>query len=145
MLRSWKAGHCFTYNPKGTHEPIFSNRIGLFLGHISLSNWQNNFIYFNIYIHEKEQFWPRGEFYPIKIQPNDYKVLRFQMKKKVSKMQNNNCNDKKEFSFTSCLNNYLKNEVGCSLKLFDKQDSFPKCLKKSQLLKIKVYTLFTSV
>ena len=141
MLRSWKGGHCFTYNPKGTHEPIFSNRIGLFLGHTDLFNQQNNFIHFNIYIHEKGQFWPRGKFYPIKIQPNEYKVLRFQKKKQASKMKNNNCNDNKEFSFTSCINNYIKNEVGCSLKLSNKQDSYSKCLRKSQLLKMKVSVL----
>ena len=140
FLRSWESGHCYTYNPRGKQEPIFSNRIGLFLGHTALFNSQNNFKNFIIYIHEKGQFWPRGKFYPISILPNEYKVLRFQKKKQISKKENNNCNGNKKFSFTSCVNDYIKNEVGCSLKLFDEKDSFQKCFKKSQLLKMKVKT-----
>ena len=113
--------------------------MGIFLGYRKLfKKSTTNFENFIIYIHEKGQFWPRGEFYPISILPNEYKVLRFKLKKESSKKENNNCNDNKMFSFTSCVYNFIKNEVGCSLKLFDKQDSFPKCLKKSQLLKIKV-------
>ena len=118
---------------------MFSNRIGLFLGHTKLyNNSSTNFRNFYVYIHEKGQFWPRGKFYPISILPNEYKVLQFQKKRQVSKKENNNCNDEKEFSFTSCINNFIKNKVGCSLKLFDKRDSYSKCLTKSQLLKTKV-------
>ena len=142
FLRSWESGHCYTYNPTGKQEPMFSNRIGLFLGHTKLFNLSNNFRNFYVYIHEKGQFWPRGKFYPIRILPNEYKVLEFQKKRQVSKKENNNCNDKKEFSFTSCVHNFIKNKVGCSLKLFDKQDSYSKCFKKSQWLKTKVNTIF---
>ena len=117
---------------------MFSNRIGLYLGHTKLFNRLNNFKLFYIYIHEKGQFWPRGKFYPISLLPNEYKVLIFQKKKQVSKKENNNCNDNKEFSFTSCIKDFIKNKVGCSLKLFDEQDSYIKCPTKSQLLKIKV-------
>ena len=138
---SWESGHCYTYNPRDKLEPVFSNRIGLFLGHTKLFNFEsNNFKNFFIYIHEKGQFWPREEFYPISILPNEYKVLRFQKKIKTSKKETNKCNDNKKFSFTSCLKNYIKNEVGCSLQLFVKQDSYPKCRTKSQLLQIKVKT-----
>ena len=119
---------------------MFSNRIGLYLGHTKLFNRLNNFKLFNIYIHENGQFWPRGKFYPISLLPNEYKVLKFQKKKQVSKKENNNCNDNKEFSFTLCINDFIKNKIGCSLKLFDDQDSFSKCSTKSQLLKIKVTT-----
>ena len=141
FFSSWGSGHCYTYNPRGQQEPIFSNRIGLFLGHTKLFNFKsNNFKNFFIYIHEKEQFWPRGEFYPISILPNEYKVLRVQKKIQASKKENNKCNDDKKFSFTSCIKNYIKKAVGCSLQLFDKQDSFPKCWTKSQLLQMKVKT-----
>ena len=121
---------------------MFSNRIGLFLGHTKLFYPLNNFRNFYVYIHEKGQFWPRGKFYPISILPNEYKVLKFQKKRQVSKKENNNCNDKNEFSFTSCINNFIRNKVGCSLKLFDNQDSYSKCFKKSQWLKTKVQKIF---
>lgn len=121
---------------------MFSNRIGLFLGHTKLFYPLNNYRNFYVYIHEKGQFWPRGKFYPISILPNEYKVLKFQKKRQVSKKENNNCNDKNEFSFTSCINNFIRNKVGCSLKLFDNQDSYSKCFKKSQWLKTKVQTIF---
>lgn len=122
---------------------MFSNRIGLFLGHTKFDNNPSNlFRNFYVYIHENGQFWPRDKFYPISILPNEYKVLQFHKKRLVSKKENNNCNDEKEFSFTSCINNFIKNKVGCSLKLFDNRDSYSKCLTKSQLLKTRVKIIF---
>ena len=139
FLSPWESGHCYTYNPSGQQEPVFSNRIGLFLGHKKLFNYKTNFFKnFFIYIHEKGQFWPRKEFYPISLLPNEYKVLRVQKKIQASKKENNKCNGNEKFSLTSCIKNYIGNVVGCSLKLFDGQASFPKCWTKSQLLQIKV-------
>ena len=58
--------------------PTFEHRIGLFLGHTKLYEY-DNLRYFHIYIHERGQFWPRELDYQshIKIKRNQYKVLRF--------------------------------------------------------------------
>ena len=62
------------------------------------------------------------------------------MKKQFSKKENNYCNENKEFSFTSCVYDFIKKKVGCSVKLSEKQDYYSKCSKKSQLLDIKVWS-----
>ena len=59
------------------------------------------------------------------------------MLSKLSEKENNDCNGDKEFSFTSCVKDYIKLKAGCSLRWF-KEDKYPKCNNKSQLLEIKV-------
>ena len=44
------------------------------------SRSEYNFKKFNLYVHEKGDFWPKEYFFPISIPPGDYKVFSFSMK-----------------------------------------------------------------
>ena len=44
------------------------------------SRSEYNFKKFNLYVHEKGDFWPKEYFFPIQISPGDYKVFSFSMK-----------------------------------------------------------------
>ena len=83
--RTWEAGYCHTYNPPGAQSTGFDNRIGLFLGHQSMNHINSltefNFKKFLLYIHERGQFWPRNDYYPIEIKPDQYRVLQFDVRK----------------------------------------------------------------
>ena len=50
----------------GKQDARFADRIGLFLGHTEYFDFDlNNFKHFYIYIHEKGQFWPREDLFPM--------------------------------------------------------------------------------
>ena len=48
--------HCFTFNPPKDGIPRFDGGISLFLGHKDATN--KDLYGHQIYIHEKDQFWP---------------------------------------------------------------------------------------
>ena len=79
LLRSWESGFCQTYNPPKHLPPTFDHRIGLYLGHSHLANYEESgFISFKIYVHEPGQFWPRTHFDPVQsltVLSNQYKVF----------------------------------------------------------------------
>ena len=55
--------------------------MGLFLGHHKLDEISDNFRRFHLYIHEKDQFWPRELDFAshITVKKNQYKVLKFSL------------------------------------------------------------------
>ena len=60
-LRTFDDGFCHTYNPIRKQSTGFDFRLGLFLGHQSKNSFsEQNFESFDLYIHEKDQFWPRN-------------------------------------------------------------------------------------
>ena len=84
--RTWEAGICHTYDPDEETLSYMENRISLYLGH---ENFQSNpYLSFNVYLHEKGQFWPRSDLEMVthmEIQKNQEKEIAFQIQK-LSKM-----------------------------------------------------------
>ena len=146
VFKTWDAGYCHTYNPPPQQSPAFENRIGLFLGHIHMADYdQYQFLSFHIYIHEKGQFWPKRIFKPVQkivVRANELKVIEFYTDK-VTKLkdENANCVQEKDYSLTSCLNEYIGRQVGCNLQWFSKS-KYPMCKSNEELNLIRNITLW---
>ena len=56
-LKSYGAGHCYTYNPPKKSESKFENRLFMMLGNQQIQQkFKNNFNGFDVYLHEKVTF-----------------------------------------------------------------------------------------
>ena len=114
------------------------------------------FIGFNLFFHEKGQFWPKNIFKPIKkffINPNKLKTYSFFIQKDQKVMllnsqifsidyfkikdETTDCIEDSRYSFTDCLNNFIAEEVGCNLHWFT-QEKFDKCVSNNQFERMKV-------
>ena len=61
-MRTYDDGYCHTFNPEEKQDLSFDFRLGLFLGHQSMNSFEEfHFKFFKIFIHEKDQFWPRKD------------------------------------------------------------------------------------
>ena len=56
FLMSHAFGHCYTYNPPNDGISSFEGGISIFLGH--KNNDDKDLYGHQIYIHERDQFWP---------------------------------------------------------------------------------------
>ena len=56
-LKSFGAGYCYTYNPPKLSGVEFEDRLFMLLGNRQMKN----LIGFIVYLHEKDQFWPRQD------------------------------------------------------------------------------------
>ena len=127
-------------------SPAFENRIGLFLGHKHMMDYDKyQFLSFHIYIHEKGQFWPKRIFKPVQkivVRANELKVIEFYMDR-ITKLkdENTNCVQEKDHSMTSCLNDYIGRQVGCNLQWFS-SSKHPKCQSNDELSQIRNLTLW---
>ena len=103
------------------------------------------FLSFHIYIHEKGQFWPKRIFKPVQkivVRANELKVIELYTDK-VTKLkdENTNCVEAKDYSMTSCLNDFIGRQVGCNLQWFS-SSKYPKCQLNEELYKIRNLTLW---
>ena len=57
-MRAFDDGYCHTYNPPNKTTSNFKFRLGLFLGHSAIMK-RYQFYFFSLFVHEKDQFWPR--------------------------------------------------------------------------------------
>ena len=58
-LRMFGGGYCYTYNPPRESTTDFGKRMFMLLGHLKENADSTYFIGYQIYLHEKGQFWPR--------------------------------------------------------------------------------------
>ena len=63
-LRSWDVGICHTYNPPEPSDTGLTSRLVLLLGSVDdpAADWLDSF---QVYLHEKGQFWPREDLFPM--------------------------------------------------------------------------------
>ena len=91
-----------------------------------------------IFIHEKGQFWPRSGMTPfgqpksISLSHNTELNIMFQLKEVHSlNTKKNPCKKMKNYSFTKCLQEYVRKETNCKIEFFSKEkDNTPHCKKK---------------
>ena len=117
-LGSYGAGYCYTYNPPNESMSGTSKGLGIFFKQISAGI----FLSYNMYLHEKGQFWPNTELQPIgqteKIILEDNMEIsgkfsiqyRIKMRKKEDK-----CERDENYKFTDCVSNYIATTVGCKV------------------------------
>ena len=134
-LLKWEAGSCFTYDPPQYSGSGLSNGLYFQLGHERLFKDYNNksmrlsardssyLLYsFDIYLHEKGQFWLKkemdafGQYGPIFVKPNKeitgtFTVNRIQVLEKPSQP----CNTAADYSYTECLRSYVTRNTGCNI------------------------------
>ena len=77
---------------------------------------------FEIYIHEKGQFWPKpgmckiGQSDKIEMELNEEMEIAFSQRE-ISNLYNSDrkCNEDTNFSITKCLENYIKRKTNCQV------------------------------
>ena len=140
LIRSWEESYCFTYNPPKESSYGKSEGIGIFLKKINTQYFQS----FNIYLHEKGQFWPGnehlqlGQTEKIVLKGNTEITGNFDIQHK-ERMSEGKCESNAKYSFTDCVLNYLSRTVGCMLGSIDQKNNMNKtpCSKLDQILKYK--------
>jgi hypothetical protein len=112
--------------------------IHIILGHWSMPHLieSHNFKYFNLFIHEKDQFWPKADMDQQEhfiIKPNKSVVLSFKPKLELKLMNDEyKCVDEEAYSLTKCIVHFIIHKVGCSLNFF-KHHGHPNCSSKDVL------------
>ena len=112
-LRSWDVGICHTYHPPQLSDLAPTSRLVLLLGSVAdtASNWLDSF---QVYLHEKGQFWPREDLFPMLSVLNGTEM---EASFKISKVRGlglrQPCTMTEEYSLTSCIMDYLFQQTGC--------------------------------
>ena len=113
-LRSWEEGNCYTYNPPQKSFPGTSGGLGIFFKKTDLEYFQS----YNIYLHEKGQFWPGNELQHLgqseKIILKEKMEIsgKFKIELKI-KQEGTMCKTLVKYSLTDCISNYIIKKVGC--------------------------------
>ena len=123
-LRNFGAGYCYTYNPPELTKVEFKNRFFMLLGNRKLHNkFGALFVGFEVYLHEKGQFWPRGDMQiigqtdAIKIDKFQEIVGHFSIKRIEMIAKEGLCTDTLDYSVTKCLNDYVLDTLDCKMDL----------------------------
>ena len=81
--------------------------------------------YYDIFVHEKDQFWPRrdmlsfGQSDPIHVAPNREIEVIFTTKKIINLNKDDRvCNEDPNYSFTICLKEFVEREADCKMDFF---------------------------
>ena len=135
-LKGFDNGLCHTYNPPENSEIDFSKRI-FFMIPRNLNHYQD----YDIFLHERGQFWPRsdmisyGQQESVTITNNTELQISFSIKKvKKISTEERPCVMDEEYSFTTCLQEYVIKQTNCSLHLFGQESKKTKiCSKKAFL------------
>ena len=133
-LDGFDNGLCHTYNPPENSEIDFSKRI-FFMIPRNLNHYQD----YDIFLHERGQFWPRsdmisyGQQESVTITNNTELQISFSIKKvKKISTEERPCVMDEEYSFTTCLQEYVIKQTNCSLNLFGQESKKTKiCSKKA--------------
>ena len=115
-LSSFENGFCHTYDPPIKSSTGLINR-PYFMFH-KLRNYND----FDIFIHEKGQFWPRSDMFsfgqpePVKISYADDVQIIFSIKE-IDHINNekNDCNDDEGYSLTKCVEDFVERDTNCKL------------------------------
>ena len=115
-LRSFENGYCHTYDPPIKSLPGFRHRLYFLIS--TLDDAYNKD--FDIFLHEKGQFWPRSDMFtlgqpePIKVSKGDDIKIVFTIKEIENLNQDSRlCTEEADFSFTKCILKFIEDESGC--------------------------------
>ena len=139
-LSSWGSGICHTYNPPRDVEPGVSGQLYALLGDREKSfEIARVFMGFNIYLHDKGQFWPGLEMARIGLSKelflpkNTYFEGSFEIRQKtLINKPNQRCSEDPNYSFQDCIFTWVAKAAGCSLDWFSqaKNNSVPCTLRE---------------
>ena len=116
-LSNFGAGYCYTYNPPNKTLTDFAHRLFMLLGNREF--YGDLLIGFNIYLHEKGQFWPRPDLQAVNGQASLAVPLHteiegvFSIKQYEMINKKGNCVDSIDYSFTNCLFKYVYETIQC--------------------------------
>ena len=123
-LNAWENGLCHTYDPPEKTNTGKVNRAYFMISY--LAHASNND--YDIFLHDKGQFWPRsgmttfGQPNSISIMSNTELNIFFQRKEvNLLNTKKDPCIEKKDYSFTKCLQEYVRKETNCNLEFFTKK------------------------
>lgn len=125
-LSSWGSGVCHTYNPPRDVEPGVSGQLYTLLGDKE-KNFaiERVFMGFNIYLHDKGQFWPGLEMARIGLSKelflpkNTQFEGSFQVRQKtLINKDDSPCSEDPNYSFQSCIFKWVAKDAGCHLDWF---------------------------
>ena len=132
-LRSWDVGICHTYNPPEPSDADLTSRLALLLGSVTSpgSYWLDSF---QVYLHEKGQFWPRADLFPMLSVLNGTEM---EASFKISKVRGLGLRQPctmadEEYSLTSCIMDYVLQQTGC---LFQVQANTLTCNRSEDVSK----------
>ena len=131
-LSSFENGLCHTYDPPNKSSPGLTNRLYF------MFNDLGRFSDFDIFIHEKGQFWPRSDMFTFG-QPESVLASKFDditivfSIKEISHLNNdkNICQDDEDYSLTECIQNFAKSETKCDVDFTNSEDQSGKCSKEA--------------
>ena len=113
---SYTKGLCHTYDPPIRSKPGLRYRLYFMLKKVGRFND------FDIFFHEKGQFWPRldmftfGQDKPVSVSRNDEMIISFKIKvENHIKDSNNDCEDDDDYSLTDCLLNFARTSTNCTM------------------------------
>ena len=134
-LRTWDAGICYTYEPPGKSRTDVTSQLFAFLG---ASQNKDSVITFDLYLHEKGQFWPReganiqGE--KITLKTGVEVELSFSITQvTVMDKTGRSCTKDPDYSLTECLVTFIEREVGCSLPLLANNTTTLECATQGSI------------
>ena len=153
-LRTWESGLCHTYDPPDKSGQGIQNRLYFLLGYRNMKSDSKMMLGYDIYIHEKGQFWPRSDMQKIgqpdkiEIELNVEMEVSFSQGKIINLHDDESCTEVENYSFTKCLQNYLENKTNCYIEWFtdnlDEKCGYENLFEYYQLLyKIKQVPLKT--
>ena len=112
-LRTWDAGLCYTYDPPSKSRTDLTARLIALIGN---KNYSNSVTSFDIYLHDRGQFWPRAGLEVTKLSLS--KGVEVEGSFGVSHVQplgmEGACSTSTTYSLTSCLSSYVHQTTGCS-------------------------------
>ncbi len=117
-LNQWENGFCHTYDPPEKSRTNLMKRIYFMIATI------DNFDNYDIFLHEKGQFWPRTDMMsfgqPESIQLEREKELQIVFSiKEITQLnsEKNPCIENEEYSFTKCLRDFAVRKSNCSISI----------------------------
>ena len=119
-LSSYENGHCHTYDPPHKTSPEITNRLYFMLAKIT-----QNYRDYDIFIHERGQFWPRSDMFsfgqsePVALLAGRELEIVFEIKEVTHlNREHRRCMEDKDYSFTKCLQQYASDKSDCHVDFF---------------------------
>ena len=129
-LSTWGSGVCHTYNPPRDVEPGVSGQLYTLLGDREKIFAPMRFLGFNIYLHDKGQFWPGLEMGRIGLSDQMFLPKNiewegsFQVRRKtLINKKDNPCSEDPNYSFRDCILTWVAKDAGCHLDWFSPSPS----------------------
>ena len=119
-LRTFENGLCHTYDPPKKSPSDFLSRLYFMLE----PGWENYYNSWDVFIHEKGQFWPRpglisfGQSEVVTVESQEELEITFAVRKVENLKRPGRTCVEEEQSLTLCLKNYIRSQLSCEIHWF---------------------------